>query len=285
MLLKKVVSFVGCLFGGVVGAGCTRGNDLADRTFKADFPVTREQTRALIKRPSMDSLGEAWAMVRFADPLRFKRLDETVEAFGYEAVTLADLGEAHTGKYAMRATLRKGYTGGPAGSATELFVELDDVRLVEALSPPKAPPGKKGILPGQVVVRMIPEGELARLDDRYLVELPANRKVTVWFEPWPKDYGFKLSVAKDGAIVPFRPHRFEFDPSIAESLGAYDVLPTSAGVYELRVLPADRASKQPDRYFFLITWGDELGTSGALADQKINWKDTAVKATGAGEQR
>jgi hypothetical protein len=274
MLLKKVVSFVGCLFGGAVGSGCTRGNDLADRTFKADFPVTREQTRALIKRPSMDSLGEAWAMVRFADPLHFKRLDEAVEAFGHEAVTLADLGEAHTGRYAMRATLRKGYTGGPPGSATELFVELDDVRLVEALSPPKAPPGKKGILPGQVVVRMIPEGELARLDDRYLVELPANRKVTVWFEPWPNDYGFKLSVAKDGATLPMGARDFD---NVFET--------TSASIYELRVLPADRAAKQPDSYFFYITWGNAFDTSGPLADRKIKFTDTAVKATGAGEHR
>jgi hypothetical protein len=266
MLFGGLLSALGGLFG--ASSGCTRGGgDVAKsppdaaakepegETLPLDFPIEPEQTRAIAGRPD---LGKTWAIVTFAAPVHFNRVGETVEAFGYEALTLADFGEAHTGKYAMNATLRRGYTGGPPGSATSLYLQVEDVRVVGKLTPPKAAPGTKAILPGQVVVRMIPPGELARVDDRYVIDLPANTLVTVWFDPRPRDYSFRLSAAKDGTAFPIRKGRDQdFDTA-------------SAGTYELRVLPAGTATKEPDSYFFNVTWGIS-SSKGDLREHQIKW--------------
>jgi hypothetical protein len=254
MLLGKLASLTGAL------VGCK--DDLKDRTFRLEQPGTVEQNLALVGR---SRLGQYWQGIEFAEPLRFTRVGETVEAFGYKTLTLADFGEAHTGKYAMRATLRKGYTGGPAGSATEYVVDVVDARLVAKLVPPPAPPGKRGILPGEIVIRRIPAGELPRVDDRYLVELPAKVNAHVMFDPEPDKYDFKLSVEKDGTTLPLRYHnsaeRFET---------------ASAGIHELRVTPAEApAAREPDRYSFYVVWGEASIGSQLLPDEEIHWRPVA----------
>ena len=138
-MLRKVVSFLGLL----AGAGCTqRGSakDLEGRKFKVEFPVTLEQNRE-IAGPTY--VTGRWTHIRWVDALRFSRLDETLPVSGYEALTPPGQGEAQAGRFTMQATLRKGYTGGPPGSASELFVEVDDVRLVGRLPRPAAPPGRR----------------------------------------------------------------------------------------------------------------------------------------------
>ena len=242
-------------------------NDLKGGAARLSFSTTREQTRALIGRPG---LGKSWESHEFAELLSFTHLGETIEAFGYEAVTLADFGEAHTGKYAMRATLRRGYTGGPIGFSTEYVVDVSDVRLVAKLVAPPAPPGKRGILPGQVVIRTIREGELPRLDDRYLVELPAKVDAQAWMTPSREDYGFVLSVTKDGAPLPLRweDHAHHFTT-------------VSAGVHEVRLLPADGlapkelAPKEPAAYRLSVNWGMS-GGRGNLDSGDIPWRDVHV---------
>ena len=232
MLLGKLASIAGAL----AAAGCK--DDLKDRTFRLHYPITPEQTAAVTGRPS---LGKVWQSIEFAEPLRFTRVGETIEAFGYEALTLADYGEAHTGKYAMRATLRKGYTGGPPGSATEYVVDVEDVHLVGRLVAPRAPLGKRGILPGEVVIRPIPAGELQHVDDRYLIELPAKASAHIYIYPLPEDYGFRLSVTRDSASMPIRTQSAH-----------YGFETPSAGVYELRVLPAEgHMPREPASYSLL----------------------------------
>jgi hypothetical protein len=232
--------------------------DLEDRTFRLDFATTPEQTAAVTGR---QHLGEVWRGFVFAEPLRFKRIGETIEAYGYEAVTFADPGGAHTGEYAMRATLRKGYTGGPPGFATEYVVDVEDVRLIRKLAPPKAPPGKRGVVPGEVVIRLIPDGKLERVDDRYLIELPAKVGVSIWFDPSPDEYNVELSVTRDGSAVPLRYHDH------AEQFET-----VSAGIYELRVRPAEpSASREPDRYSFNIVWGHS-SIAGDLPGRQIRWR-------------
>jgi hypothetical protein len=255
MLLGKLASLAGAL----AAAGCK--NDLKDRTFRLEFPITPEQTAAVTGRPH---LGNVWQSIVFAEPLRFTRVGEKIEAFGYETLTLADYGEAHTGKYAMRATLRKGYTGGPAGFATEYIVGVDDVHLVGKLVPPPAPPGMKGILPGEVVVRDIAEGDLQHLDDRYLIELPAKASIRVSFQPFPEDYGFVLTVTKDRSSLPVRwenySHRFAT---------------SSAGIYELRVVPAEApVPREPASYRFNVVWG-EASSQGDMKRGYVQWREAS----------
>jgi hypothetical protein len=252
MLLGKLAS----LAGAIAAAGCK--DDLKNRTFPLEFPITPEQTAAVTGRPNKGRFRQS---IYFAEPLRFTRVGETIEAFGYQALTLADFGEAHTGKYAMRATLRKGYTGGPAGFATEYVVDVEDVRLVQKLVPPPGPPGKRGILPGEVVIRAIPEGELRRVDDRYLIELPAKTSVYISFDPEPGEYAFRLSIAKDGTLLPLRHERHaEFFETI------------SAGVHELHVTPPEApALREPDRYSFDVVWG-KASIGGDLPTKEIHWR-------------
>jgi hypothetical protein len=261
-LMRKVV-LVGKLASlavALAAAGCN--DDLKDRTFRLDFPITREQTRAIAGRPE---LGVAWQSIVFAEPLRFRRVGETIEAFGYEALTLADLGEAHAGKFAMRATLRKGYTGGPAGFATEYVVGVEDVRLVGNLVPPPAPPGMRGIVPGEVVIRPIPEGGIRRVDDRYLIELPAKTSVHISFDPEPNEYEFKVIIAKDGTTLPLRHVRYS---ELFET--------ESAGTHELHVMPAEASpSKEPDRYSFYVVWGEASIGATALPGEEIHWRSVS----------
>jgi len=265
ILLGTLASLAGAL----AAAGARCWDDVEGKEFRLDYPVPYEGTRALIGRPSP---GKSWQSIDFAEPLRFKRVGETIEVFGYGALTLADFGEAHTGKYAMRATLRKAYTGGPVGFMTEYVVKTKDVRLVERLVAPVGRPGTRGILPGQLVIRTIGEGELQRLDDRYLIELPAKVTVSIMFGPSPDEYDFKLAVAKDGKALPLRRDRYG---------GELETM--TAGVYELRIEPAeDPVPREPDRYWFYVVWGDASIGVGRLPGQEIHWKQVPEVSTSSG---
>jgi hypothetical protein len=130
--------------------------------------------------------------------------------------------------------------------------------------PPPAPPGKRGILPGEIVIRPIPEGEIRRVDDRFLIELPAKTSIHISFEPEPDEYVFRLSVAKDGTVLPLRHERH------AEHFET-----VSAGVHELRVLPAEAsASREPDRYSFDVVWG-EASIGGDLPTKWVHWRSVS----------
>ena len=255
MLAGKLVLLAAAVV--AAGAGCTEY--VKFKRFRLDFTVSPEQTAAMIGEPG---LGKTWQRITFAEPLRFGRVGETIEAFGYEALTLADSGEAHTGRYAMRATLRKGSPGGQPGPATEYVVDTEDVILVGELVAPLTPPGKRGILPGQIFVRAIREGELERLDDRLLIELPAKASVRISFVPFPQDYGFKLGVTRDGVSLPL-PWKDD----------GYRFQTTSAGVHEIRVLPAGApAAREPSSYRLSVVWG-EASSQGDLKGDSIQWRN------------
>jgi hypothetical protein len=258
MLLGKLALLAGALGAAPLVAGCSKErlqDDLKDRTFQLDFPSFKEHTVALTGRPS---LGKVWQSIKFAEPLHFTRIDETIEVFGYQALTLADFGEAHTGKYAMRATLRRKDSGGAAGFASKYVVDVEDVRLLRNLVAPAAPPGEKSILPGEVVVRpivrLVGQDEIRNVDDWYLIDLPPQANARVFISPPPEDFAFVLTVSKDGVPLPLRyahgSHRFET---------------TSAGTYELCVQPA-RAYAAPHvtSYSLSVIWGN-WSSEGDLA--------------------
>src|SRR3990172_10794976 len=117
-MLRKLVSLVGGLVAAPLGAGCTKA-DLEGRKFRADISITPEQIQELTGKPSL--AGTSSDML-FEDTLTFSRIDETVDVTAYMTVDTGEIG-VRAGKFTTRATLRKGYTGGPPGSATELFVE------------------------------------------------------------------------------------------------------------------------------------------------------------------
>lgn len=252
------------------GGGAMVDRDLEGRTFSVMFSSVGNQLQELTGRPDLVGVG---AVLKFEDPLVFTRIDETIDATGYLAVTTSETGEAYTGKFTFRATLRKGYTGGPPGSATELFVQVDEesTRLLEKLSPPKAGPGVKAILPGQVVVRRIKEGELAGLDDRYLIELPGGKSVRLLFDPWPEEYAVRLSVTRNGVQVPTRIekgfiHLFESG---------------EGGLHELRIRSGAASAKEPDSYRFEMYWGKSVSSGGDLRSHTVGWR-TRPATGGAG---
>jgi len=261
-MLRKLVSLVGGLVAAPLGAGCTKA-DLEGRKFRADISITPEQIQELTGKPS---LAGTRSDMLFEDTLTFSRIDETVDVTAYMTVDTGENG-VRAGKFTTRATLRKGYTGGPPGSATELFVEVDDKsRLVEKLSLPKAPPGTNAIFPGQNVVRPIQEGELARLDDRYVIELPAGRTVTLYFTPGKGYFSpdaeceFDLSLTRNGKELRARD----------DGKGVYSLETMETGLHEFRVRAKGRVAREPDSYCFHIYWGTGVRSTGDYVFHVVN---------------
>ena len=284
--LWKLTPLAGTLAAALLASACCKDNQkvehrknepaaddtmdcrLAGRTFRLEFPITEEQRQDVAGR----SAGKVRQSVVFAEPVCFPRKGETIEAFGYQTLTLAGLGEARTGKYAMRATLRNSAPAEKSESTTRHAVTVENVRLVEMLVAPTAPPDKRAILPGQVVVRAIREGELQRIDDRYLIELPAKANVSISITPPPERYGFRLSVTRGGAALPLR-----------HVGGAQRLETVTSGVYELRVLPAEGpVSREPASYRLYVVWG-EASIEGDLNGADVQWRDARL-LPGAGDQ-
>jgi hypothetical protein len=241
---------------------------LTGRTFRLEFPITEEQRRDVAGRPA----GKVRQSVVFAEPVCFPRVGETIEAFGYQTLTLAGLGEAQTGKYAMRATLRTSPAAEKSESPARYAVTVENVRLVEKLVAPAALPDKRAILPGQVVVRAIREGEIQRVDDSYHVELPGKANVSISITPPPEQYGFRLIVSRGGAPLPLR-----------RAGGAHRLETVTSGVHELRVLPAEGpVSREPASYRLYVVWGD-ASIEGDLNGADVQWRDVRV-LPGAGER-
>lgn len=235
--------------------------DPKGREFQLPFVLkSREEMVTLTGR---QEFGEMWSMAEFSDPLRFSKLNQTVDATAYCTVTFGDSGEAYLGRYLARATLRKSEPSGSAGHASsELYVEETDLRLVERRLPPRAPLGVKGILPGQEIVRRIPDGTLPGLDDRYLIELPADKPISLWFYPWSDEYLFALGITQDGVSIPI-----ESDGKSA----ARRLKTTSAGLYEFRVRAGSGKKGIPDGYAFSMAWGDSR-SGGPLKTHDIKFK-------------
>jgi hypothetical protein len=217
------------------------------------------------------SKREDWSFVAFGDPLQFGYTGDVITATAYSAVTFSD-GRACAGRYEMQATFEKGYTGGPAGSATEYFVTLDNIHLVERLKRPEAPPGVRAILPGECIIRPIADGELQRLDDKYVIDLPADRHATIVFVPFPEDCEFVVTVAHLG-----RAFGCEFGGETFGDTG-FHFDTTTAGLYEIRVRASPEAMKIPDHYDLHVIWGDSLGLSGFAGENYPKFKPKRTQA-------
>ena len=269
MLVGKLALMAGALVVALQQAGCcdrvlwSEERDLEGKR-RVEMPIALEHTLAMTGRPSE---GKVWKLLGFAEPVHFRRTGEWIEVFGYQALTLADFGEAHTGKYAMRARLRMASSTGGGLSGVHYVMDVEDVRLVAKLVAPRAPPGKRGILPGEVVVRKLRQGELQRLDDRYLIELPGGVSAKATIYPLPEHYAFRISVTNEGAEVPLQvvsAHRF-FET-------------VRSGVYELRVQRAEApAPKEPASYRLEVVWGN-ASSEGNLDSGDVQWREVRAPA-------
>lgn len=236
---------------------------LVGREFEVDLQVTDDHFKELVGKAKED-LKVEHSIIRFSEPLAFTQIGETVDGTGYWAITLDDQSEAYAGRFSFRATLLRGYTGGPPGSATELFVRVEEgsTRLQEKIVTPKAPPGARAILPGQIVVRHVNEGELGRLDDKYVIDLPKTKDISLGFLPRQDDYAYKLSMSAHGEAVRLR----------GDGKGGYQFDATRAATYELRVKGGASAREVPDGYRFCVRWGKSQLAAGELFVNRINWK-------------
>jgi hypothetical protein len=273
MAWRKWLSLVGALAGIGAGAGagvpmlagCTRGTGASPRiTRENPFPFMPEQRQELCGTAL--SRRDDWTAIDFGELLEFNREGETINATAYSAVTFPD-GRVFGGKYAMQATFVKGDSGGPAGSVTEYSVEVEGVRLVERMVKPQAPDGVKAILPGEFVVRKIPDGDVTKVNETYVVELPANKRATVVFEPAPEDYAFRVSVSKDGVSVPTA-----FVKDTVFDWG-YRFDTATGGLFSILVHGGGHPDRIPYLYKFYVRWGDCLGERGTIRPDWLVWKE------------
>jgi hypothetical protein len=248
----------------MVGTGCMDKFDLSGRTFEVPYSKKPGELEELC--PQWSSSKDRTS-VAFAEPLRFTQLNEAIDAQVYETYLMRDLHQICAGTYKLKATLRRGATGGPAGTATELFVEVSDKRLIEQNSRPQPPPGFRPLLPGEIVVRQVAPGELTKIDDRYVIALPAGKKVRLEFVPARNEYEFKTTLKKAGAELAMTNDR--------ESANRFFDT-KDAGLYELTVTHGGPAAKEPDRYSFFMTWGDPLSVTGYLSI--VKWRPAADAA-------
>jgi hypothetical protein len=295
MAWRKWLSLVGALAGIGLGAGagvpmlggCTRGAGASPR-------ITTHNPFSLMPDLQKELCGYEFGsrqdstVVAFGEPLGFNRAGETIAATAYEVITLLD-GQAVGGKYAMQATFVKGDSGGPAGSVTEYSVEVEGVRLVERLVRPPAPAGVKALLPGEFVLRKIRDGELLRVNEKYLVELPANKHAFVVFEPPPTDYPFQVSVSKNGVTVPAPfvkeiPHDWVYAPPEGRAEG-YRFDTGTGGLFDIAVQGTPPTGQVPDRYQFYVGWGDALGRSSGFRPDWVELKDPSVGRSKASNQQ
>jgi len=249
----------------MIGTGCMDKFDLSGRTF--DVPFLKPPGQTLEVCPRWGESKERME-VAFAEPLRFKQVGETVDATLYDTYTLRDLHEVNAGVYVIRETLRKGGTGGPAGTASELFVEEGDRKLIQRPAPPKTSPGARALMPGEIVIRPVRSEELSSVNARYAVELPAHKRIRIRLDPFPVEYEFKTIVTHDGSDLAIQIERDSSDRFFET---------TNAGVYELTVRSGGAARNEPDRYSFYISWGVPVAVSGYLPI--VNWHTRSDSST------
>ncbi len=145
----------------------------------------------------------------------------------------------------MQAVLN--YESMGAAFNAEYFVAIKNVRLVERIPPLQAPPGWRGILPGEYVSRSIANNN--KVDDKYLIEFPANKPAHLKIDPLPDDYPLKIDISKDGVSLPI----------IYNKNGTgYGFQTKSAGRYEIHVTEPLDKRERPDKYTFDTWWDDFL---------------------------
>jgi hypothetical protein len=209
----------------------------------------------------------------FSDWIGFSHIGQTKDACGYGVLTSKD-NTVVTGKYTMKATLRQATTGGPMGSATERYIEVDQLKLAQRT----VRPGKKVferprvVVPGERIVRMISPKE-SEVDDTYLINfgLPPNTKVWVDFFGEEKarqplvdrsvDRYYRLKLTNEAGLeIPF------------ESFNSRDFFHTRAvEKYLLRITATMRSDNRPDRYVIVITFGGFPGGSDDYDHSRAKW--------------
>jgi hypothetical protein len=230
--------------------------NLRNKTFELPLQGDKTQVHQITggKQREEDSL-----LITFDEPLRFKKVGQTIDAFTYLTLTQGSTGEAFCGQFAVQATLRKGYTGGPPGFATELFIEAGPLRFVKNLAAPPTPPGVRGIVPGQEVVRMIPQGQVDKVDDRYWIDLPLVNMVDVWVNPFRSEHELGITLTRENKPMASQP-----------DVGHYVFKTDGPGIYEIRIV-GRAAAKEPDRYSFFVAWG-HMSNSKHLKACEVEWR-------------
>ncbi|MBN1960761.1 MAG: hypothetical protein JW841_07420 [Deltaproteobacteria bacterium] len=260
MSLRKWLSIVGSLssaVSGVVGLISTSGCSLPPEERyvyeENPFPFRPDKIEELCGYPVVG--GPNFTSISFGDKIKFERwvYGKPINAIAYKVFTISD-GRIFGGKYGMKATSMKGDSGGLIGSVTEYWIEVEDVHLIERLIKPQTPPGVRGILPGEVVVREIPDGDVSKVNDAYLVELAPQKKASISIEPDPSEYIFNIQVSQNGEPVAIA----HLNDPIEDGYG-FDT--KDGGIFKIEIKSDAKFDRKPYFYKFYIRWSDRIYSS------------------------
>ncbi len=138
-------------------------------TFKNPFGPGTDAAEALCGQKiwgRSDLVFLAWG-----ERLVFNKVGQPKDVTAYETITSKETGQVWSGRYTMQAVMN--YESMGAAFNAEYFVTIKNIRIAERMPPLKAPPGWRGILPGEHVSRSIANND--KVNDKYLIELPANK--------------------------------------------------------------------------------------------------------------
>lgn len=270
---RKLLPLLGAVLGSSI-QGCSSCDDANGRRFKN--PVYLDPDRAEPITHLRFGPEDDFIDCTFADwPLVFKKVGQTIRTDAFQTIRSPLLKEPYFIRYSMNATLTRGYTGGPPGSAMEYGINISDIQPVERIMPPPAAPSARTILPGELIDRGVTEVELENLDDRYRISLPGGgRYVTIFILPVASQYEFGQSVFKDGKTIPRLDPKDV--PSEVRAKGLFQFRTDESGVYELAITSRKAVSRTPDKYLLTVYWGSYLLSHGADRYAAITWKASTV---------
>ncbi len=234
-----------------------------ERRFKNSFPDIDSENKLFGQETwgRHDLVSIAWG-----DPLTFKKIDEPKEVTAYDTITSPSDGKVFSGRFVMSAVMN--YESMGAAFNAEYFVTTKNIRLVERIPPLQAPTGWRGIVPGEFVSRPIANKDT--IDDKYLIEFPANKPTHLYIRPFPDEYPFVIVITKDGGSL-----SMTYD----KNYGIFSFQTNSAGRYEIRVTEPSKRSERPIKYIFFTWWDDSLSNMGisSYESYRVLWgRDTVV---------
>ena len=204
-------------------------------TLKNDFGPSEKQIAELCGRElSKDDMD--FALIGFAPAIHRRYGIAPLLSPAYVSVTFLGTGKAVTGKYDVWVN--------PRETGYHEFAVTDGGELADCLVRPKAPPGVRPILPGEVVYQ-IPSSD-AHFRDRYLVDLPGNQPVGI---------AARLHFGSTPLTVSALKGKEVFPTTFNKSHVSYHFTTREPGAYEI-VVEGEATPLLTPRYHLYAWWGD-----------------------------